>query len=75
MAKETKRRGTSKRQSGSESRNPGKERKQPTGGGIPRDEERSHVGGKGYISQQSDSGTEGEPSRQTSTAEDELGQV
>lgn len=78
MAKETKRRGTGsmrERQSGSKTRNPHKERKQPIGGGrIQRKVEASgHVGGEGDLSQHANADSDG-PSRQTSTAQDELGQ-
>lgn len=77
MANETGSSGSG-REPGGDERNPRTERKQPIGGGqISRDEERGgQVGGEGHVSQQSDVDTNGgAPSRQTSTAEDETGQL
>jgi hypothetical protein len=57
-------------------RNPGTEAKQPIGGGnISRDEDKGgRSGGLGNVSQQSNADADG-PSRQTSTAQDEKGQL
>lgn len=66
------------RQSGGGTGNPRTERRQPIGGGqISREEERrGQAGGEGHVSQQSDAETDGgEPSTQTSTAQDESGQL
>jgi hypothetical protein len=61
---------------GEQGGNPRAERKQPVGGGkISREEESSsRVGGEGHVSQQSNADADG-PSQQTSTAQDEMGQV
>ena len=59
-----------------ETKNPRTKPKQPIGSGaISRAEEKSgRVGGAGNVSQQSNADADG-PSRQTSTAQDEEGQV
>lgn len=64
--------GSAGRQTG----NPRTDPKQRTGGGaISRDEEKSgRAGGEGHVSQQSNADADG-PSTQTSTAQDEKGQL
>jgi len=61
---------------GGERGNPRTEQKQPIGGGkISREEEKSGlVGGEGQASQQSNADADG-PSQQTTTAQDEKGQL
>lgn len=64
------------RDAGPETRNPGARDKKPVGGGaISQVEQKSGgIGGEGRGSQQSNADADG-PSRQTSTAQDEQGQV
>ena len=75
MANESESRGSG-REPGNDAENPRTERKQPIGGGqISREPEKgTRIGGEGQVSQQSNTDG-GEPSRQTSTAEDESGQL
>jgi hypothetical protein len=75
MANQSEERGTGQ-DAGSESKNPRTQPKQPIGGGqISREEEKSgRAGGQGQTSQQSNADADG-ASRQTSTAQDEKGQL
>jgi len=73
MANESESRG---REPGRDAGNPRTEDRQPIGGGqISRPEEKSgRAGGEGNVSQQSNADADG-PSQQTSTAQDESGQL
>ena len=64
------------RESAEKTGNPRTQPKQRMGGGaISRDEERSgRIGGEGHVTQQSNADADG-PSTQTSTAQDEKGQL
>lgn len=81
MAKETESRGSGSaggQQPGKETGNPGTQGHQPIGGGaISREADASgKAGGEGSVSQQANAAADSDgPSRQTSTAQDESGQL
>lgn len=77
MANESQSRGRGP-DTGAELGNPRSKKRRPTGVAVSRQEERSgRVGGEGNVSQQSNDGETdgGAPSTQTSSAQDEQGQV